>query len=69
MAPEAVDAHYLFGVRGCASYHNSGQSIAAKYIAIRIDPQTMDVCLPLSDAAPSPSKYTPDSKTKCMLSG
>jgi hypothetical protein len=58
----------LFRLRD-ASYQYSGQSSAAKMIAIRIDPHIMDARLSHRAAASSLSKSTPDSKSKRRLSG
>jgi hypothetical protein len=52
-----------------ASYPHNGQSNAATAIAIRINPQIMDVRLSRRDAAASPSKSNPDFRTRRRLSG
>jgi hypothetical protein len=52
--------------RKASGYHKSDQSIVPTTIAIRMDPQMMDV---RRDAASSLSKSLPDSKTKRRLSG
>ena len=52
-----------------ASYQYSGQSSAARMIAIRIDPHITDARPSHRAAASSLSKSTQDSKTKRRLSG
>ena len=51
------------------SYHNSGQSNVTTTIAIKMDPQIMDVRLSARDEVSSLSKFTPDSETNHRLSG
>jgi hypothetical protein len=57
-------------IRTAAScYQHNRQSIAATSIAIKINPQVMDVHLSRREAASPLSGSTPDSKTKRRLSG
>jgi hypothetical protein len=52
-----------------ASYQHNGHSSAATAIAIRINPQIMDVRLSRRDAAASLSRSNPDFRTRRRLSG
>ena len=73
LSPEAIfmsRRKASINIRTAAScYEHNAQSRAATSIAIKINPQIMDVRLSRRETASSLSTFTPQSKTRRRLSG